>query len=590
MTCRVDPLPRFGTERRRASGKRKEKEPDDDQPEEQEETRFAPARAFHADPDRAIIALSSGLVPVRAGVFAGVVYLDEGSLAWEEGGGDGESSEAGTGTKDMSAGTGGQPGALLRVLVHSSNLTESCPSDSSSFPVTQPSSAQLNPAPGNPAPPLTTLVPWIDLHMPPSSLPTPAEPPLMSVFDHSSASSGHAPIQIQIHDALLGEEIGGGAAAAYVGGHHLGHGHGHHAGVGAGHAPAPAPPPPEVQLTGPGAPVPAPFMGALPLLHVAEEEPAVDDMERLYFNLFVHCNALRRFAESEECGGSSAPSISSTPSTPTLAPSTSKRASPTPGPARTRPHRPQVYEWDDWAPPIARLLTRMPMPAWACISHGQRFATLGTAGAGASTAEGEGGNTVDGVDENDTGGAGENGAGGAGANGLGGPNNNVIGVTGANVPAAANVDQPANPLLPDPNWLIDGGPGGANVKRPVRVLDFNPYGVRRGRGKEVQGPNKATVVDHPTWLEAGKYWEKPVKSALPYREVVTQEELLLSGVMIDGERVLGMRVSQILFVFPLQQLIAPSLERREGECFRDARYASLSLVHSSGSVYSFFFF
>lgn len=96
MTCRVDPLPRFGMDqirRRRSEGKGKAQEdiPGELGMEEEEEgegARLAPARPFHADPDKAIIALSSGLVPVRTGVFAGVVYLDEGSLAWEEGGGD----------------------------------------------------------------------------------------------------------------------------------------------------------------------------------------------------------------------------------------------------------------------------------------------------------------------------------------------------------------------------------------------------------------------------------------------------------------------------------------------------------------------
>ncbi|CCO32267.1 hypothetical protein BN14_06322 [Rhizoctonia solani AG-1 IB] len=102
MTCRVDPLPRYDLRRHAPprepmkidKGKGKEKavegeevleEEGEEDVEEGEETRFAPRRAFHADPDRAIIALSSGLVPVRSGVFAGVVYLDEGSLAWEEG-------------------------------------------------------------------------------------------------------------------------------------------------------------------------------------------------------------------------------------------------------------------------------------------------------------------------------------------------------------------------------------------------------------------------------------------------------------------------------------------------------------------------
>ncbi|KAG8724827.1 hypothetical protein FRC09_013527 [Ceratobasidium sp. 395] len=505
MTCRVDPLPRSGTIRPGSHPdiKGKGKGQDDDDDDEEWETRFAPARPFHADPDRAIIALSSGLVPVRGGVFAGVVYLDEQSLAWEEGA---EDDTFGTG---LGGGSGTVMGADDGTAGPNPFLS----------PLATPS-AQPDPSSGGP-PPLTTLVPWIDLHMPPSSLPTPAEPPLMSVFDHSSASSGHIPIQIQIHDALLGEETGTNTTIVYGGVHHHVHHHHHHHNHHHHH-----PPDITAPLTGPAAPVPAPFMGALPVPQAAEDQDQVvhDDMDRLYFNLFVHCRALRKFADADDQSSSSSGSNSSaSSSTPILPPGFGTSFS-----SRVRPHRPRVYEWDDWAPPIARLLTRMPMPAWACISHGQRFATLGAPHSHASMSR---------LDQNQEGGwvdANES------VNGTGAGNQNII--------------QAPNPPI-DPNILLDGGPGGANVKRPVRVLDFNPYGVRRYKTKDKDVPggntkdvsaggnnrNRVRVVDTESVLPAGKYWEKDVKSALPYREVVTQEELLLSGVMIDGERVLGMR-------------------------------------------------
>ncbi|QRW11010.1 F-box protein [Ceratobasidium sp. AG-Ba] len=482
MTCRVDPLPRSGIVR----PKKNEGE------EEEDETRFAPVRPFHADPDRAIIALSSGLVPVRAGVFAGVVYLDEGSLAWEEGEEDEEGVEQGS-----------DP------LPSSSSPPASIPQ-----PLLPPPPPPIPNASTDP-PPLTTLVPWIDLHMPPSSLPTPAEPPLMSVFDHSSASSGHAPIQIQIHDALLGEEQQGvtvyppphGHGQVHVNGVPPTHGnagqpgHVHVHGPPAGHGPQPVQAP-----GGGGAQLPPPFVGALPAAQGVDEDVQVEDMDRLYFNLFVHCRALRRFAEREESAGPTSTLFASS-----FGPS-----------SRTRTHHPRVYEWDDWAPPITRLLTRMPMPAWACISHGQRFATLGDAGDPnpSQAAQGEVG-------------------GGAHGAGVG---TNQTGATGGWVEAGlVNVAEPQQVDLPAPIDLniLDGGPGGVNVKRPIRVLDFNPFGVRRH--KDTRGHNRVTVFDGETVLPAGKYWEKDVRSALPYREVVTREELLLSGVMIDGERVLGMR-------------------------------------------------
>ncbi|CUA77276.1 glycosyl transferase family protein [Rhizoctonia solani] len=429
MTCRVDPLPRYELRHRtsppepqkkdKGKGKEEALESEQDvreegQEEEEEdipdgdETRFAPRRAFHADPDRAIIALSSGLVPVRSGVFAGVVYLDEGSLAWEEG----ERSEEGSGRASTSQAASSS----------SSSSTD---------------------------PPLAgTLVPWIDLHMPPSSIPIPTEPPLMSVFDHSSESSGHEPIQIQIHDATIGEEGGGVAAAAAAYSH--------------------GPQPSQLPATLPPDPLP----------QTQDEDVPNDDLDRLYFNLFVHVGSLRRFAEPQGVI------------------------------VDRRTHRPRVYEWDGWAPPITRLLTRMPMPAWACISHGQRFATLGVVGEGAEDPQ---------------------------------PSVQVVQSPGGTHQHLVVVQPPQPEPMLEP-WMADG-PGGANFKRPVRVLDFNPYSVRRKPGSALEDStrNKVRVVDGPSTLKAGNYWESDVVSCLPYREVVTREEMLLSGVMIDGERVLGMR-------------------------------------------------
>ncbi|KAJ1301918.1 hypothetical protein OPQ81_000757 [Rhizoctonia solani] len=458
MTCRVDPLPRYelrrhvppGQPQKKDKGKGKGKEvavevPEqeqegeaeaEDEVEEGEETRFAPRRAFHADPDRAIIALSSGLVPVRSGVFAGVVYLDEGSLAWEEG----DRGEEGLSRASTSQPSTSSPGASSSS--HASTSTD--------------------------PPPAGTLVPWIDLHMPPSSIPIPTEPPLMSVFDHSSESSGHEPIQIQIHDATVGEEGGGVAAAAAA----------------YSHGPQPTQPTPAAQIP----PDPAPQQ-------IQEEDPPNDELDRLYFNLFVHVRSLRKFADPDRGKGK--------------------------GEKERWTHRPRIYEWNDWAPPITRLLTRMPMPAWACISHGQRFATLGVVGEGVGL-EGQ----PDGASQ---------------------PPIGATGPTGTITQPAGVVGQLPGELPPLPTlnlepWIPDGGPGGANFKRPVRVLDFNPYSVRRKVSQDQdQTGNKVRVVDGPSILRAGNYWESDVVSCLPYREVVTREELLLSGVMIDGERVLGMR-------------------------------------------------
>ncbi|CAE6488553.1 unnamed protein product [Rhizoctonia solani] len=471
MTCRVDPLPRYDLRRYTASeglkkdekrkGKEKavegeealegQEEEEEEEIEQGEETRFAPRRAFHADPDRAIIALSSGLVPVRSGVFAGVVYLDEGSLAWEEGERSEETSSSCASTSSMD---------------HQFSTTYESTSDDGAS-----TSAHTNP------PPAGTLVPWIDLHMPPSSIPIPTEPPLMSVFDHSSESSGHEPIQIQIHDATIGEEGGGlaGAAAAYSHGPPI-HTHTQT------QAPPQAQPQPQTHFHPQNGPEPLVTPQQPP--QQQEEEPPIDDLDRLYFNLFVHCRALRKFADPDAQG-----------------------------PTR-QTHRPRVFEWNDWAPPITRLLTRMPMPAWACISHGQRFATLGVVGEGVWEAEGSGSGILTSSGQEQS-------------------------TTPMTQPDIEPTPVPIGNIDP---WIPDGGPGGANFERPVRVLDFNPYGIRRGYKDDLNKTgNKVRIVDEPSVLKASNYWESDVVSCLPYREVVTREELLLSGVMIDGERVLGMQ-------------------------------------------------
>ncbi|KAF8755601.1 A Receptor for Ubiquitination Targets [Rhizoctonia solani] len=413
MTCRVDPLPRYDLRRYTASeglkkdekrkGKEKavegeealegQEEEEEEEIEQGEETRFAPRRAFHADPDRAIIALSSGLVPVRSGVFAGGVYLDEGSLAWEEG----ERSEETSSMIDEFPGC-----ASTSSMDHQFSSTyESISDDGAS------TSAHTNP------PPAGTLVPWIDLHMPPSSIPIPTEPPLMSVFDHSSESSGHEPIQIQIHDATIGEEGGGlaGAAAAYSHGPPI---HTHTQTQAPPQAPPQAQPQPQTHSHPQNGPEPLVMPQQPP--QQQEEEPPIDDLDRLYFNLFVHCRALRKFADPDAQG-----------------------------PTR-QTHRPRVFEWNDWAPPITRLLTRMPMPAWACISHGQRFATLGVVGEGVWEAEGSGSGILTSSGQEQS-------------------------TTPMTQPDIEPTPVPIGNIDP---WIPDGGPGGANFERPFEYWTLTP--------------------------------------------------------------------------------------------------------------------
>ena len=92
---------------------------------------------------------------------------------------------------------------------------------------------------------------------------------------------------------------------------------------------------------------------------------------------------------------------------------------------------------------------------------------------------------------------------------------------------------------------------------PIIMRDFNPYAVRAARalaaekGRSEQGNwsqqlpngNQMTLTVEDSVLTAGFIFKEDVRSSLPYVEVVTQDEYHYNGVMIDDQRILGLRVS-----------------------------------------------
>ena len=92
---------------------------------------------------------------------------------------------------------------------------------------------------------------------------------------------------------------------------------------------------------------------------------------------------------------------------------------------------------------------------------------------------------------------------------------------------------------------------------PIIVRDFNPYAVRAARalaaenGQSEQGNwnqqlpngNRMTLNVEDSVLAAGLIFKEDVRSSLPYVEVVTQDEHYYNGVMIDDQRILGLKVS-----------------------------------------------
>jgi hypothetical protein len=94
------------------------------------------------------------------------------------------------------------------------------------------------------------------------------------------------------------------------------------------------------------------------------------------------------------------------------------------------------------------------------------------------------------------------------------------------------------------------------VPTPIIVRDFNPYTVRAARARAVakgqpQHRNWADPLPNGNWmaltveesvLPAGSAFKEDVRSALPYVETVTCNKYHYEGVLIDEERILGLRV------------------------------------------------
>ncbi|TFK53869.1 hypothetical protein OE88DRAFT_1625482 [Heliocybe sulcata] len=90
--------------------------------------------------------------------------------------------------------------------------------------------------------------------------------------------------------------------------------------------------------------------------------------------------------------------------------------------------------------------------------------------------------------------------------------------------------------------------------RPSRIsiMDFNRYKVRRMMtdGKVLPRTEEATVWLNclPTWLpEDMGVFESPVESRLPYVETVSHRKVRYDGILIDGERIIGICVSAVAY-------------------------------------------
>ena len=92
---------------------------------------------------------------------------------------------------------------------------------------------------------------------------------------------------------------------------------------------------------------------------------------------------------------------------------------------------------------------------------------------------------------------------------------------------------------------------------PITVRDFNPYAVRSARARAAAGEdlqqgcgwiedlpngNVMTLKVDDSVLAAGSMFKDDVRLSLPYVEVVTRAEYPYQVVIIDEERILGLKV------------------------------------------------
>lgn len=86
--------------------------------------------------------------------------------------------------------------------------------------------------------------------------------------------------------------------------------------------------------------------------------------------------------------------------------------------------------------------------------------------------------------------------------------------------------------------------------RKLRIRDFNPNVVRdatiaKGEGKNGDGNKWKVVTTKDSVANTKNVFEEEIFSALPYREVVTEETVQVAEVMMDESRILLIKVRKL---------------------------------------------
>ena len=112
--------------------------------------------------------------------------------------------------------------------------------------------------------------------------------------------------------------------------------------------------------------------------------------------------------------------------------------------------------------------------------------------------------------------------------------------------------------LQDEGWMG----GNRSEMRKIKVKDFNPYAIAREAtcrvDQDAEGGNNTKAEDGKSQprirlvtgsaiVRAGVTFQQDVVSHLPYREIVTEEPMEVSDVMLDDNRILCLKVSSHKF-------------------------------------------
>ncbi len=198
-------------------------------------------------------------------------------------------------------------------------------------------------------------------------------------------------------------------------------------------------------------------------------------------------------------------------------------------------------EWDAWGPPNTRWFRECLTTDWQHALHGMRTAESisikvydGMSKATMETLE----EMAEGEDEDD--------------NGVCNIEEDVV--DDSEVAEVNYHEDPIDAKRYGADIEVPSGPGdsGVPMHRYLRIRDFNPFVVRKGKSlwDESENPRwrRRRVITEATITQVEGAFKKNIKSSLPYTEVVSRQSFDMTDVMMDDCRILLLKVRFSSFI------------------------------------------